>query len=257
MQVWIRKLPDEHPSSVNTAIASCGFRRLGAEVTEYQDIKEILSRVSRNDIVIDGVEQLNGYFSSLGIHNNTPDYPDVLLPFAGRTIQKDRLGSLRRNFTGPIFVKPTKEKLFPGTVIRTLTDWAPLVSFPLNQEVYCSPVLDLRSEYRVFVRYDRILDVRPYLGDYHFPFDPEGLDRMLAAFTTWEQRPAGCAIDIAVTAEQKTIFLELNDACALGAYGLNPIDYALLITARWSQLLSFPDPYKTDTDGILKSIPAT
>ena len=87
MQVWIRKLPDEHPSSVNTAIASCGFRRLGAEVTEYQDIKEILSRVSRNDIVIDGVEQLNGYFSSLGIHNNTPDYPDVLLPFAGRTIQ--------------------------------------------------------------------------------------------------------------------------------------------------------------------------
>ncbi len=244
MRVWIRMLPEEHLSSINLAAASIGFRRLGAEIMYFSDIKEISGALSRSDIVIDGVRQLNQYFKSLNIETNVIDYPEVLLPFAQRKIWKDTLGNLRRSFSGPVFVKPIEEKLFPGTVIRMVQDWSPLVCFSLSQEVYCSQVLDLRSEYRVFVRYDRIMDVRPYAGDYHYQFDPEKLDRTISSFVSWKQRPKACSIDIAVTADRKTIFLELNDGYAVGAYGLNPVDYARFITTRWVQLMGFPDPYE-------------
>lgn len=44
-------------------------------------------------------------------------------------------------------------------------------------------------------------------------------------------------------AELKTIFLEANDAYALGCYGLYHLDYAKMISARWSQLLNRQDEF--------------
>ncbi|MGM1015541.1 hypothetical protein [Limosilactobacillus fermentum] len=41
----------------------------------------------------------------------------------------------------------------------------------------------------------------------------------------------------------ETIFLEANDAYSLGNYGLFPIRYAKMISARWAQLLGREDEY--------------
>ena len=66
-----------------------------------------------------------------------------------------------------------------------------------------------------------------------------------------KDRPNACSLDFAVIEyldkdnyylpKEKTIFLEMNDAYALGNYGLNCIDYAKMISARWSQLLGVSD----------------
>jgi hypothetical protein len=65
-------------------------------------------------------------------------------------------------------------------------------------------------------------------------------------FIKWNNRPVACSIDFAVIKEEnknKTILLEVNDAYALGCYGLYHLDYAKLISARWSQILDRKDIY--------------
>ena len=51
-------------------------------------------------------------------------------------------------------------------------------------------------------------------------------------------------MDICVTKDNKTLLVELNDAYALGCYGLAGIYYAKLISARWSQLTGVKDEYR-------------
>lgn len=68
----------------------------------------------------------------------------------------------------------------------------------------------------------------------------------MEAFRTIAGRPMGCSIDFAVICKEgteQTIFLEMNDGYALGNYGLPPILYAKLISARWPQLLGRKDEF--------------
>ena len=59
-----------------------------------------------------------------------------------------------------------------------------------------------------------------------------------------KERPAACGMDICVTAEGRTLRVEVNDAYALGCYGLNSVKYAKMISARWCQLLGVQDGFK-------------
>lgn len=157
-----------------------------------------------------------------------------------------------------------KEKVFVGKVINRPADLVGCGSCYDNYEVLCSPVLDIKREWRGFIYYDKLIDLRPYTGDWHYNYDPEFIDEVMEAFLSWEDRPVACSIDFAVIAEHnhetfvfqgleyetdeeeieyKTIFLEANDAYALGNYGLNHVQYAKLISARWSQLLDRPDEF--------------
>ena len=49
------------------------------------------------------------------------------------------------------------------------------------------------------------------------------------------------SLDIGVDDKGRTLLIECNDAYALGCYGLNPIDYAKFISARWAQLFNRKD----------------
>ena len=66
------------------------------------------------------------------------------------------------------------------------------------------------------------------------------------AFTKWNERPYACALDFAVTSKRETLFLELNDAYSIGAYGLEPSVYAKFLATRWTQLMEVPDPFALD-----------
>lgn len=67
---------------------------------------------------------------------------------------------------------------------------------------------------------------------------------MMAAFQQWDTRPAACSLDICVTKEGQTLLVEMNDAYALGCYGLPALLYARFISARWSELLAREDCYR-------------
>lgn len=160
----------------------------------------------------------------------------------GRKIWTDTIDSINANPSKwGVFVKPIKDKAFTGVVVNGPRDLIGCGSAYENYEVLCCDVLDIKREWRGFIIYDELVDIRPYKGDYHYNYDPVILDQIIEAFKTIPNRPMGCSIDIAVVikdGKEQTVFLEMNDGYALENYGLQYLNYAKLISARWSQLLS-------------------
>lgn len=149
-----------------------------------------------------------------------------------------------------LFFKPVKAKAFTGKTISSIADLVGCGNYSENYEVFVSNPIDIVAEWQCFLYYDDILDVRPYgalaepnTRHYLYHYDSSILNQMLAAFRTWEERPAACSMDICVTKNGQTLLIECNDAYSLGCYGLAPIFYAKFISARWSQLLKRKDEY--------------
>lgn len=88
------------------------------------------------------------------------------------------------------------------------------------------------------MRYGEILDVRPYKGDWRLHFDPSTIE---SAVKEYRDAPAGYGIDFGVTADRRTLLVEVNDGYALGCYGLQHDLYAQLLSARWSELVGVED----------------
>lgn len=251
MKVWAKTRPNEHFTifhSPNISHAVSGFRELGAEIVTYNTIDEIYQWVTQDDIVLDYIDQCLTIFDKFDKHPHLEDYPEVLKPFLGRPIWTDTINSINSNpDKWGVFVKPVKEKAFTGKVINGPADLVGCGSCYENYEVYCSKALNIKREWRGFYYYDKLIDLRPYSGDWKYNYNPTVIDKAIETFNTWEDRPVACSLDFAVIEDedrkQHTIFLEANDAYALGNYGLHCIDYAKMISARWSQILDRPDEF--------------
>lgn len=247
MAVYAKVRSNGEYHSNNFAHAVFGFREMGAEIIKYEKIDEIYDRVKREDIVLDYIEQSQTIFSKFGVTPKCEDYPIELRPFMGRKLWMDKINSINSNpEKWGVFVKPVKDKAFTGLVINSTKDLIGCGSCYENYDVMCCDVLDIKREWRCFVTYDKLIDIRPYKGDYHYNYDPKLVDQIMEAFITIPNRPMGCSIDIAVVqkdGKEQTIFLEMNDGYALGNYGLQYLDYAKLISARWAQLLGREDPF--------------
>ena len=255
--IWLKTKYDteidmEIPHSQNFANAMYGFMEMGARIERYHKLQDIYDRVKREDIVLDYIDQCNTVFNKFGVSPYIPDYPEVLSEFLGRKIWHDSMNKFscdEKKWSAGYFVKPVKEKTFTGHVIRSISDLMGCGSHCEDYEILVSDALDIAAEWRVFILYDRILDVRPYRmildsNSYRHHFDPEILDQMVSAFTNWEDRPMACSMDICCTKDSRTLLVEMNDAYALGCYGLNSVMYARFISARWSQLLGVEDEFK-------------
>ena len=249
MKIWAKTRENGEYHSHNIAHAVFGFRELGAEKVKHKTIDEIYQWVNKDDIVLDYIDQCLTIFAKFGASPYTPDYPAVLGPYLGRCIWTDTIDSINANpDKWGIFVKPVKEKAFTGKVINGPADLVGCGSCYENYDVYCSPILNIKREWRGFIYYDKLIDLRPYSGDWNYSYDPSVINKAVEAFNTWEYRPVACSLDFAVIEDedgkQQTIFLEANDAFALGNYGLQPLQYAKLISARWSQILNRPDEFQ-------------
>ena len=241
----IRKNGEYHSQNISHAVF--GFREMGAEIVKYEVIDEIYNIVTAEDIVLDYIDQVQTIFSKFHVKPICEDYPAQLKPFMGRNIWTDYIDSINANpEKWGVFVKPVRDKAFTGTVINEPRDLIGCGSCYEKYEVLCTEVLDIKREWRGFMLYDELVDIRPYKGDYHYCYDPKVIDCVVAAFHTISNRPMGCSIDFAVVVKdgkEQTIFLEMNDGYALGNYGLNVLHYAKLISARWAQILTREDVF--------------
>jgi len=111
----------------------------------------------------------------------------------------------------------------------------------LHQYGIIAPELDYPeelAEWRCFVRSGDILDVRRYRGNWRSHFDPRIVQNIVNQFKT---APKGYAVDIGLTDKGETLLIEVNDGYALGHYGVFSLDYAKLLSARWSELTNTTD----------------
>ena len=258
-KVWIKTKYDnsmnmEIPHSPNFAQAMYGFRELGAEIVPYHEIKDIYDRVCEEDIVLDYIDQCNSIFHKFGIEPKIPDYPASLQDFMGRKVWKDTINSISNDETkwsAGYFVKSVRSKAFTGKIIKSIGDLVGCGSCYEDYEVIVSEPIDILAEWRCFILYDELIDVRPYgsiaqnnYDGYLYHYDSSVLKGMMKAFVNWRERPQACSMDICYTRDKRTLLVEMNDAYSLGCYGLPSILYARLISARWSQLFGREDEWK-------------
>jgi hypothetical protein len=140
-----------------------------------------------------------------------------------------------------IFIKPVEGgKLFTGVVINDIKDFRICVGAQLDTEVWCSNIVNFISEYRCFIRYSEILDIKCYKGDC---FIVPNKEILLNIVQDYKDAPNAYSIDLGITNKGETFLIEVNEGYSLGSYGLNSIKYAKLLATRWAELTNTIDEF--------------
>lgn len=238
MKAYIQAAANGFPHNDNFYDAYQGFHEMGFETILFRTRDELMQS-EPEDVVVGYVGTVQYKLRNLGVAIPDLDYPDELKQYLGRKIWPSKLSTVNNDpDLWPVFIKPVKDKAFTGVAVHSTRDLVGCGNCMEDYEIYCSDILDIRAEWRVFVRYGQILDVRPYRGDWRLHFDPCVIESAVRDYVT---APAGYAIDFGVTADGKTVLIEVNDGYALGNYGLFRILYAQLLSARWAELTGTKD----------------
>jgi len=175
----------------------------------------------------------------LGIHKpDEIEYPEELNPFLKRKVWQATLKDIiRENKTG-IFIKPIETKLFTGKVISGFRDFIGL-NYDREVKIWCSEVIRFETEWRCFVRYRELIDVRRYKGAWNQKID---VDVVKKAIETYRSQPAAYCLDFGIDRSGNYALVEVNDGHSLGTYGIGAISYAKFLSARWCELTGTADP---------------
>lgn len=238
MKVYIQAGRDGLPRNYNMYNAYQGFREMGLETVFFHTPEE-LQTSELQDIVVGYVAPVRSRLQDFGIPTPDMDYPKELRRYMGRRIWHSKINTVASHPEDwPVFVKPVEDKKFTGIVVRSPADLIGCGSCYDNADVICSEVINIETEWRVFVRYGKILDVRSYRGDWKKTYYPSVIESAVQDFAS---APAGYAVDFGVTDTGETVLIEVNDGYSLACYGLFYIDYAKLLSARWAELTGTED----------------
>lgn len=194
-------------------------------------------------LVVGDMVMTHGALSQLRIPIPPPiDYPECLRRYLGRQIWQSTLGELERKIAGgpsrPTFAKPAdRRKSFTGTVFAFSDDFYAIGNVSRRQTIWLSEVVSWISEYRVYVAYNKIVEIAHYAGDLKVRLDEGVVNDAIQVFHASGEAPDGYAIDFGVLGNGETALVEVNEGYSLGAYAISSADYSKVIVARWKQLL--------------------
>ncbi len=241
-RVFIQKKNGEFVS-VNGYSAWHGFDQKAYPITffEWSQLRDGQLDLTPNTLVVGGVATVLHALQRLGVDTPPIDYPQPLLPFLGREMQPTTMGAVRGLFEAdgspPRFVKPREtQKAFTGYVVSAFRDLIPTARHPDDLPVWSCGLVEFVSEWRYFVLRDEVIGVGHYRGDVFTRPDPAAVRAAVGAFKG--ESPAACAIDFGVTADGRTLLVEVNDAYSLGHLGLRSVPYTNMLEARWEELMA-------------------
>ena len=247
MKVWIKSKYINNvlvPANINISNAFYGFNQLGIETILYESIEDIYNWVTKEDIVVSFIDEVLTVLGKFGVIPDVIDYPKELEDFYKRDIKKviykDLIDYLNSR---PLFVKPVQQKAFTGLVINNEYELGRLGKFPPNFEFFISEPIDMLREWRIYVKYSNIVDIRPYdlKNNFYINYDSEQLEAIVNTIKNSETLPTAYSVDIAQCSDGELRIVEVNDGFALASYGLQQIEYAKFISARWAELLDRND----------------
>ncbi|BAY40872.1 hypothetical protein NIES2111_52620 [Nostoc sp. NIES-2111] len=240
MKAYIQKNSEGEFATVNFFAAYDSFRKMGWEIIPFTKGESFLD-LQPDNVVVGYVDAVHAALKRLNIPCPTEiNYPPELQEFLGRRIWKSRINYIASHpEEWNIFIKPAyASKKFTGRLVRSAKDLISCGDEFENTEILCSEPINFLAEWRCFVRYDEILDVRIYKGDWRASFDYKIIEK---AVKSYKSAPKGYAIDFGCTDKGETLLVEVNDGYALGAYGLFLLDYAKLLSARWAEITGSED----------------
>lgn len=243
MKVYIQSDKNNIPKNVNVMNAYQGFFEMGFEIVHYQTTAQLWDS-NREDVIVGGIGAVKSRLYDFGITAPDIDYPQELNKYLGRKVWYTKMSEVNDHPENwPVFVKPVEEKQFTGVAVYSTKDLIGCGIAGVDQDVICSEVVDFVAERRCFVRYGKILDVRNYYGDWRKELDYRVIENAVADYAS---APNGYAMDFGLTADGRTLLVEVNDGYSLGCYGLMHYDYAKLLSARWAELTGTKDECSFD-----------
>lgn len=236
-RVFIQKVNSDWLTE-NCMIAAKGFQALGFETKSFESEELPTLGLAPGDVVYGGINTTLTALKLLGVtapklinaHRVLPDY-------MGRKIIETTVGDLRQYpvTSYPCFIKPLDDnKLFDGCVVTNpMTSLIKLKRYSDELKLLVSELVLITAEYRCFVTQGTLLGVKHYKGGFDDYID---ISRVHQAIKDYQNPPASYSLDFGVTAEGKTILIEINDGFGLGAYGLDALRYATMMLNRWDEL---------------------
>lgn len=222
MKAYIQSDKNGDYYNVNAFVASVGFKSLGFEVFKYFDVSEIQND-EKDAIFVGGVGMVRKRLKSLGIDKQDEmEYPHELRSFLNRKVWKSKLKQIIKEEQYNIFIKPVETKLFEGKVISGFKDFIGL-NYERDVDIWCSELVNIVTEWRCFVRYKHLLDVRYYKGAWDSKLNLDIVNQAILQFTN---QPAAYCLDFGIDAQGKHYLIEVNDGHSLGSYGMGAISYA-------------------------------
>ena len=162
------------------------------------------------------------------------DYPDELQEYLGRKIWQGTLDEVRKS-TQPLFVKPIEHKLFTGFVWNNdRASRMRVVTQSSDTPVLIAEPIQIAAEYRSFILYNKVVDCRLYKGDWSKAPNRDIVESAVKKMK--KVAPNAYCLDWGVLEDGKTILVEMNEGFAFGHYGLNPVTYARMLSARWMEM---------------------
>lgn len=166
MKVYIQSYENGVPHNYNFANAMSGFREMGFEIVPFHT-PEQLDKSDPQNVVVGYVGTVRYKLRQLGIPVEELDYPEELREFLGRKVWSSTMNTIAHSpELWPVFVKSQEDKRFTGNVIRKVKDLIGGGTENADSLVWCSELVEFVAEYRCFIRYGQILDVRRYKGDW-------------------------------------------------------------------------------------------
>lgn len=237
MKAYVEQVDGEFRNA-NVFTAWQGLEAMGFETLFFAPDDVEALELDAVTPVVAGISAVWRALRGLGVRVGALEaIPRGLEPFAGRDFGECTLAQIRRRVgakEAPVFIKPHADagKLFAGHVVSAFRDLIQTASCPGETVVWWSDALELRGEFRGFVWRGELVGWRHYFGDFKSALD---FSRVEGAIGKWDSRPVACAMDWALTADGETVLVEVNDAYALGSYGLAPHVYAPMLVERWRQ----------------------
>lgn len=213
-----------------------GCRLLGIHTVSFT-IDEIDSiEVTKGTLVHGWIGAVRRGLARLGIEDpHVSSAPEELLPYFGRKIWTTTLGEVRSGKRG-MFIKPLKQhKLFNGHVMHgEIRDLIQTASYDDEVEVMASEVVNFETEYRCFINNKTVIGCKNYCGDFTKMID---IDIVLRCIDAYKSAPISYSLDMGLTDDGRTLPVEVNDAFALGSYGLSSVLYARMVEDRWIEMV--------------------
>lgn len=187
-------------------------------------------------------DAVSGALRQVGVEPPPPiDYPEVLRPFLHRRIWRSTVAEVMDSVScgrGHLFAKPAQRaKRFTGRVFVGPEDLYFLFGTSRREAVWCSSPVKWLSEWRAYVLRGQILALGHYSGDTSASPDPDAVRMMIDQFEEGGLRPSAYALDVGVLDDGRTALVEVNDAFALGAYGIDAEPYTAMLLARWQEMM--------------------
>ena len=137
-----------------------------------------------------------------------------------------------------LFIKPLQIKLFTGFVLDGM-QYTCLNGLPDDTKVmaYEPFKYKIESEWRIYIKENKMIDARHYSGDFTIVPKFENLQSTIEYNQKSNGFPYAYTIDVGVLQNGENVIIEYNDMWAIGNYGLPNDLYVQLLRRRYFEIV--------------------